>query len=320
MKNRRRSKKKSSEETNTPVLLILIGVMVFGTLAGGFLFARPRGNETTPQPVLTPPPNPIYTIPNITLRHNPEGVTFITQVLGGRTFQFPVTYNDTHIMVDTNSPLAGKTLIFNITLLNLTKGNGTSSQVEDGDIVEVEYVGYLEDGEVFDSNLGGPPLEFVVGSGMMIEGFNDAVVGMVVNQTKTAVIPPEEAYGLHDPAKVKTIPIIQEVPKRITVDFPMFFQLPAERFREMFGTNATAGEVVFVSELNADVKVLSAGENVSMQTLLAPGDIYQFPGLPWNSTILWILGNQMELEHNVKVGKTYQFPEMPWNTTVVAVG
>jgi peptidylprolyl isomerase len=320
-KYKKKSKKKGADASkNQPVLMILIGVMVFGTLAYGFLFSKPPRNESGPLPAFTQPPNNAFQIPNITLRHNPTNGTTITQMIWGRPVQFPVSHNETHIMVDTNPPLAGKTLIFNITLLNISKGSGTSPAVEEGDTVQVEYTGYLEDGEVFDSSLGGPPLEFVVGDGSMIKGFDEAVRGMEINQTKTGTIPPEDAYGPHDPARVQLIPILQVIPKRMVVTFPMVFQLPTERFEEMFATAPTVGEVLFVSELHANVKVLAAGENVTLQTLLAPGDIWQHPSLPWNSTVLWVLANELEIEHNVKAGETYQFPGMPWNTTVVAVG
>ncbi|NOZ77023.1 MAG: hypothetical protein GXO65_04995 [Euryarchaeota archaeon] len=317
---KKRGRGKSEEGRNRPILLLLVGVMVFGTLAYGFLFSgRWSSGQTEAPETLAPEPPPEVGVSNITLRHNPVNTT-ISQVIGGQMRQVSITYNDTHIIMDLNHPLAGKTLYFNITLLNLTKGNGTAGTVEVGDRVEVEYTGYLQDGEVFDSNQGGPALEFVVGGGEMIDGFNDAVVGMAVNQTKTAVIPPEKAYGPHDPAGVEAIPIVEVIPKRMVIDFPMFFEIPAARFTAMFGTQATPGEVVSVSELNARAQVISAGENVTLQTLLKPGDTWQHPSFPWNSTILWVLGNQLELEHQVEVGKTYQFPGLPWNTTVVAVG
>lgn len=64
-----------------------------------------------------------------------------------------------------------------------------------GDTVQVDYVGYFEDGNVFDSSAGKKPLEFKVGSGQVIRGFDAAVIGMKINGTKSVRIPPEEAYG-----------------------------------------------------------------------------------------------------------------------------
>ena len=67
--------------------------------------------------------------------------------------------------------------------------------VKNGDTVRVHYEGRLEDGQVFDSSEGGEPLEFQVGAGDVIPGFDEAVRGMEVGQKKTVEIEPEDAYG-----------------------------------------------------------------------------------------------------------------------------
>ena len=64
-----------------------------------------------------------------------------------------------------------------------------------GDSVKVHYTGKLKDGTVFDSSKGREPLAFQVGAGQMIKGFDAAVDGMEVGDTKTAEIPAAEAYG-----------------------------------------------------------------------------------------------------------------------------
>ena len=69
------------------------------------------------------------------------------------------------------------------------------SEVKKGDKVKVHYTGKLNSGEVFDSSIGKSPLEFEVGAGMMIAGFDAAVHGMKVGDKKTAEIPASEAYG-----------------------------------------------------------------------------------------------------------------------------
>jgi peptidylprolyl isomerase len=65
----------------------------------------------------------------------------------------------------------------------------------DGQTVSVEYTGKLEDGTVFDSNVGGQPLNFVLGQQQVIPGFEDAVREMEVGASTEATIPPENAYG-----------------------------------------------------------------------------------------------------------------------------
>lgn len=67
--------------------------------------------------------------------------------------------------------------------------------VENGDIVKVHYTGKLEDGHIFDSSVDKDPLEFTMGMGMMIEGFEEGVMGMKQGDKKTITLPPELAYG-----------------------------------------------------------------------------------------------------------------------------
>jgi len=78
-----------------------------------------------------------------------------------------------------------------------SNGDSDAAVVEVGDTVLVEYTGKLAaDGEIFDSSAErGVPLEFVAGVGMMIPGFDDAVLGMELNEEKTAEIPADQAYG-----------------------------------------------------------------------------------------------------------------------------
>jgi peptidylprolyl isomerase len=67
-----------------------------------------------------------------------------------------------------------------------------------GDTVNVFYTGILDDGTVFDTNMNTTPLAFTVGKGMVIPGFDEAVVGMAVNEVKTVRIPSEKAYGSYN--------------------------------------------------------------------------------------------------------------------------
>lgn len=69
------------------------------------------------------------------------------------------------------------------------------TQVKNGDNVRVHYHGKLNDGSTFDSSEGRAPLEFQVGTGQVIKGFDDALIEMKVGDKKTVVIPAEHAYG-----------------------------------------------------------------------------------------------------------------------------
>lgn len=68
-------------------------------------------------------------------------------------------------------------------------------KVKNGDFVQLHYTGTLEDDTVFDSSDGRGPLEFQVGGGGIIAGFNDAVMDMAVNEEKKVVLTPDKAYG-----------------------------------------------------------------------------------------------------------------------------
>ena len=74
-----------------------------------------------------------------------------------------------------------------------------------GDTVGVYYTGTLDNGKVFDSNVNDTPLVFTLGSGQMIPGFDKAVTGMAVGDTKTVFIPVDQAYGPYHPELVTTV-------------------------------------------------------------------------------------------------------------------
>lgn len=78
--------------------------------------------------------------------------------------------------------------------------------VTKGQSVRVNYRGTLKDGTEFDSSYGRDPLEFTVGEGSVISGFDDAVEGMEIGDRKTVTIQPEEAYGEHHDEAVQEIP------------------------------------------------------------------------------------------------------------------
>jgi peptidylprolyl isomerase len=68
-------------------------------------------------------------------------------------------------------------------------------QAQQGDTVNVHYTGTLDDGSVFDSSQGGEPIQFTIGSGEVISGFEEAVLGMSAGQTKRERFPADRAYG-----------------------------------------------------------------------------------------------------------------------------
>ncbi|MDX1480196.1 MAG: peptidylprolyl isomerase [Woeseiaceae bacterium] len=86
------------------------------------------------------------------------------------------------------------------------------SEAKSGDKVQIHYTGKLDDGSTFDSSAGRDPLEFELGSGQVIAGFDKAVEGMTEGDTKSVKLDPDEAYGQrHDQ-------LIQQVPKSALPD------------------------------------------------------------------------------------------------------
>ncbi len=71
------------------------------------------------------------------------------------------------------------------------------AKAKQGDTVKVHYTGKFEDGTVFDSSANSNPLEFTLGEGQMIPGFEHAVIGMGIGESKTIKIPMDQAYGPH---------------------------------------------------------------------------------------------------------------------------
>ena len=79
------------------------------------------------------------------------------------------------------------------------------SQAKPGDTVKIHYTGKLDDGTQFDSSAGREPLEFEVGSGQVIPGFDKAVEGMSIGESKSVRIEPADAYGDRHEQLVQTV-------------------------------------------------------------------------------------------------------------------
>jgi len=124
----------------------------------------------------------------------------------------------------------------------------TSDIVMPGATVEVNYVGKFEDGTIFDQSEPGSPLKFTVGAGQMIPGFDAAVAGMKVGETKNVKLSPEKAYGNYDPNKIQRIPRI-EIDSRV-------IPLPVDTFKQVTGKDPVLNETYSVQQLPWPIKVV----------------------------------------------------------------
>ncbi len=101
--------------------------------------------------------------------------------------------------------------------------------VKSEDKVGVLYKGTLNDGSVFDENTEDKPLEFTAGKGMVIKGFDDAIMGMKVGESKTFTVLAAEAYGeIKEEAKaeVPKTQLPEEIRKNVTKDQMLGVQTP----------------------------------------------------------------------------------------------
>ena len=131
------------------------------------------------------------------------------------------------------------------------------NQAAAGDTVRIHYTGTLTDGTQFDSSSGRDPLEFELGSGQVIPGFDSAVDGMNVGDNKTVAIAPEEAYG------VRHEQLVQEVPKSA---------LPEELSPEVgmqLQSQSPDGQVMLllVTEVTDDALTVDGNHPLAGQTL-----------------------------------------------------
>ena len=141
-------------------------------------------------------------------------------------------------------------------------------QVKTGDKVKVHYHGKLTNGETFDSSEGRAPLEFEVGSGMVIKGFDDGVTGMSVGEKKTVSIPFNEAYGPRNP--------------EMLVDFPKD-KFPSDMELEvgmqlMMNNGAGQQFPVVVTQIKEDAVVLDANHPLAGQDLVFDIELVEIVG------------------------------------------
>ncbi len=131
-----------------------------------------------------------------------------------------------------------------------------------GDLVKVHYTGKLEDGTVFDSSVGGEPLSFQVGGNQVIPGFERTVIGMSPGESRTAAIPPTDAYGEVVEEMVLTVDR-KQIPDNDQLELGMEMQVQGDGFAmpvrvvelsdtqvKLDGNHPLAGEtLVFTIEL-----------------------------------------------------------------------
>ena len=131
-------------------------------------------------------------------------------------------------------------------------------QVKEGDVVKVHYTGKLINGEQFDSSAGKEPLEFTVGAGQMIKGFDAAMPGMNLGEKKTINIAPEDGYGTRSEEAIIEFPK-ENVPAEMVLEPGMPLTL---------SNQAGQPVQVIVVEVKDDIIVLDANHFLAGQELI----------------------------------------------------
>lgn len=141
-------------------------------------------------------------------------------------------------------------------------------QAKNGDKVKVHYHGRLISGETFDSSVGREPLEFEVGSGMVIKGFDDGVTGMKVGEKKTLNIPAYEAYGEKNPDMVIEYPKAQ---------FPEHIELKVGEQLVMSSASGQQFQVI-IAEIKDDIVMLDANHPLAGEALIFDIELVEIVG------------------------------------------
>ena len=134
------------------------------------------------------------------------------------------------------------------------------SQVKEGDNISLHYTGTLDDGTVFDSSDGREPLSFTVGSGEVIQGFDEGVRGMEVGETRDIQIPPDQAYGEYYDELVRVVPR-QAFPEEMTPAIGMTLEL------ELPSGQSLPVRIIDIEgdEITLDANHLLAGETLNFK-------------------------------------------------------
>jgi FKBP-type peptidyl-prolyl cis-trans isomerase 2 len=183
----------------------------------------------------------------------------------------------------------------------------------DADTVSVDYIGMFEDGKVFDTSrsdvandnvtypkslsfqyrpTGYTPLEFTVGGGQMIKGFDEAVIGMRVGDEKTVTIPPEKGYGVSNSLQIE--------PRNITEDLPLIETMTNSEFNQRFFHDPIDKSSIDDPIWGWKVEVDVSGDDVTITHLPVMGSIVT-PYNKWDSKVTYIDSSENEGEGIVRV-------------------
>lgn len=188
----------------------------------------------------------------------------------------------------------------------------TGDVIEAGDSVAVRYTG-TTDGKVFDTNIveiaeannlpaHGELLTFVAGSGQLIAGFDEGVLGMAEGEKKTITIQPEDGYGPYDESNVQTIPRYDVF--NITSAVPRALELTPMQYSAVFTAPPEVGQIASTELSPFDYEITSVTETtVSLFALAEVGQKISSPNVGWDSEVIAVTDDQLTLFADVSSGQ-----------------
>jgi len=193
------------------------------------------------------------------------------------------------------------------------QGQAVSNLVEAGDLVAVNYIGMFPNGTVFDTSNESAareagvysdlrsyvPIEFVVGSGDVIAGFEDNVVGMKVGDRRVFTVPPTQAYGIKEAERIVTLNRTQLIPRA--------FNFTLQDFQLVFGSEIEVGKEYVSATIPWPFTVEEVVGNVGYAKF-TPQVGSTFTGLTEDAVVLNVTEDSILVAENPEVGETVYTP------------
>ncbi len=192
----------------------------------------------------------------------------------------------------------------------------TGQKAQTGNTVKVDYIGALDDGTVFDTSIkevgeqaklrrpAYEPLEFTLGQGQLLKGFENAVIGMKEGETKTIKLNAEESYG-----EAKEELVLKGLKREIKSK--RYSQVDKEAFKTVFQQEPTLGLTLERQELPWKIKISKLNETtVTLEGLAQAGTTIKLPGAPWDAQVRAVTEQDIVIFQNPKLGEMVSFPTM----------
>ncbi len=162
------------------------------------------------------------------------------------------------------------------------------------------------------------PITFTAGTGMMIKGVDEGIIGMRENETKILTIPPDKAYGTVNESLIERLSLTETIQRKKTT--PKRMTTGITDFEGWFGKNHTVGESIYVPSAGYNVTITGMNDT-EVEVIYDPdvGDTFRSRSGNWNLTVLEVDTQNVTVVPDVAEGDTIQFNKYYWNSTVTGI-